>query len=81
MTNTIFRADEQISERAGKATERSLKKYQLFIDGTYVDPLSGEWFESMDPYRGEPLARIPRSSDADLDRAVKAANKAMREAP
>ncbi len=58
-----------------------MKTYQHFIDGEYVDPARGEWFESMDPYRGEPWARIPRGTAEDVDRAVTAARRAMTEGP
>ena len=58
-----------------------MKTYQLFINGQYVDPANGEWFDSIDPYRGEPWARIPRGSAADVDRAVKAADEAMWRGP
>ena len=40
---------------------RAVKTYQLYINGQYVDPVEGSWFESIDPYRGEPWARIPRA--------------------
>ena len=33
-----------------------MKTYQLFINGAYVDPASNEWFETIDPYRGEPIS-------------------------
>jgi len=42
-----------------------VKTYQLFINGQYLDPAKGEWFESIDPYRGKPWAKIPRGSAAD----------------
>ncbi|WP_418315511.1 aldehyde dehydrogenase [Piscinibacter sakaiensis] len=58
-----------------------MKTYQHFIDGQYVDPVSGRWFDSIDPYRGEAWARIPQGDAADVDRAVKAASRAMREGP
>ena len=61
--------------------EKDVKTYQLFINGQYVDPANGEWFDSIDPYRGEPWARIPRGSAADVDRAVKAADEAMWRGP
>ena len=54
-----------------------MKKYQLYIDGAYVDPIEGEWFDSFDPYRGEVWAQIPRASGQDVDRAVQAADRAM----
>lgn len=58
-----------------------MKTYQHFIDGQYVDPASGRWFESIDPYLGEPWARIPQGDAQDVDRAVAAASRALREGP
>ena len=58
-----------------------MKTYQLYINGAYVDPANNEWFESIDPYRGEAWAKIPRGSKADADKAVKAANEAMWRGP
>src|SRR6185437_2746137 len=58
-----------------------MKTYQLFINGQYVDPAKGEWFDSIDPYQGKPWAKIPRGSAADVDNAVKAANAAMWQGP
>lgn len=58
-----------------------MKTYQLYINGQYVDPANGEWFESIDPYRGEAWAKIPRGTAADADKAVKAANEAMWNGP
>ena len=34
-----------------------MKTYQLYINGSYVDPANGQWFDSIDPYRGEPWAK------------------------
>jgi (Z)-2-((N-methylformamido)methylene)-5-hydroxybutyrolactone dehydrogenase len=58
-----------------------VKTYQLFINGEYVNPVGGEWFDSQDPYRGETWARIPRARAADVDRAVSAAHEAMWNGP
>src|SRR3954447_22450576 len=58
-----------------------MKAYQLYIDGAYVDPAGGEWFDSIDPYRGEPWAKIPRCGPEDVSRAVQAASRAMWEGP
>ena len=56
-----------------------MQTYQHFIDGQYVDPISGRWFDSVNPYLGEPWARIPQGCAQDVDRAVAAASRAMRE--
>jgi len=58
-----------------------MKTYQLYIDGSFVDPIAGEWFDSLDPYRGVAWARVPRASREDVSRAVQAANRAMWEGP
>ena len=55
--------------------------YQHWIDGAHVEPASGEWLDSVDPYRNEPWARIPRGNKADVDRAVAAARHAMQRGP
>ncbi len=44
-----------------------MKTYQFFINGEYVDPANGEWFDSTDPYQGKPWAKIPRGPAADAD--------------
>ncbi len=56
-----------------------MKSYQLFIDGEWTDPCSGQWFDSLNPYTGQAWARIPRGNPEDVERAVAAAERAMRE--
>jgi len=58
-----------------------MKTYQHFIDGKYVDPISGRWFDSIDPYQGKAWARIPQGCAKDVDLAVAAASKALKEGP
>jgi (Z)-2-((N-methylformamido)methylene)-5-hydroxybutyrolactone dehydrogenase len=55
----------------------SLLKHQLYIDGRFVEPASGDYFESDDPYRGRPWALIARGTTDDVDRAVRSAHKAF----
>ena len=58
-----------------------MQKYQMYIDGKYVDPASGKWFDSYNPYTGEPWAQIAQGNAEDTDRAVRAAHKAYTEGP
>ncbi len=58
---------------------QELKKYQMYIGGEWVDPASGEWFESYNPYTGKPWALFPRGNEEDARRAVDAAHKAFTE--
>lgn len=54
-------------------------KYELFIDGQWVKPSSGRYFDSINPANEEKLAEIAWASDEDVDLAVKAARKAYTE--
>ena len=58
-----------------------MHRYQLHIDGAALDPASGDWFESDDPYTAQPWALIPRGNAADVDRAVQAAHRAFTTGP
>jgi aldehyde dehydrogenase (NAD+) len=55
------------------------EKYELFIDGKWVKPSSGRYFDSINPANEEKLAEIAWASDADVDLAVNAARKAYTE--
>ncbi|MEM9097793.1 MAG: aldehyde dehydrogenase, partial [Pseudomonadota bacterium] len=63
------------------ASESDVTTYRLFIGGEYVDPVEGQWIESMDPYRHAVWAKIPRGSAADMDLAVSTAKAAMTTGP
>lgn len=54
-----------------------LKSYKMLIDGEWVDAVSGETFESMNPFTGKNWAVMPRGQAEDVDRAVLAAKKAF----
>ncbi len=54
-----------------------MHRFQNFVDGEWVDPLSGQWFDSDEPYKGEPWAQIPQCNIDDVDRAVSAAKVAF----
>jgi (Z)-2-((N-methylformamido)methylene)-5-hydroxybutyrolactone dehydrogenase len=58
-----------------------LKKYQTYINGTWVDAASGKTFPTFDPYTGEPWALIPECEKADVDIAVEAAAQAFEAGP
>ena len=54
-------------------------RYKMFIGGEWVDALSGQSFESLNPYTGEAWALIPDGREEDVDRAVNAARRALEE--
>jgi len=53
-------------------------RHGLFIDGGWVDPASGAYFATLDPATEEPIGEIARGGAADVDRAVRAADAAMK---
>ncbi|MBV9816896.1 MAG: aldehyde dehydrogenase [Solirubrobacterales bacterium] len=57
------------------------RRYQMYVDGEWVDARSGETFESVDPFTGAVWAEIPRAGAADVDVAVRAARRAFDEGP
>ena len=54
-----------------------MQRYQNYIGGEWTDPGGGKWFETINPYTGEPWAEIPHSDPSDVDRAVAAARQAF----
>jgi 1-pyrroline dehydrogenase len=53
--------------------------YQAFIGGEWVDSVSGETMEVINPATGEVIAEVPRCSAEDVDRAVEAAKRVLGE--
>ena len=52
------------------------KRYGLFIGGKFLAPEKGKYFDTINPATEEKLSRVALASDADVDKAVKAARKA-----
>jgi aldehyde dehydrogenase (NAD+) len=51
-------------------------RHELFIDGKFVAPFTGKYFDSINPATEEKLSEIALGGDQDVDRAVKAARRA-----
>ena len=54
-----------------------LKEYKMFIDGEWVNSESKKSFKTLNPETNEPWALVPEASKKDVDKAVKAAQKAF----
>jgi acyl-CoA reductase-like NAD-dependent aldehyde dehydrogenase len=55
------------------------RRYRNYIDGEWVDAVSGETFESTSPADGEVIGVFPKSGAEDVDRAGEAAKAAYEE--
>ncbi|MFZ4832614.1 betaine-aldehyde dehydrogenase [Rouxiella sp. Mn2063] len=51
---------------------------KLYIDGRYQDSTGGETFQAINPANGEVIAEVQSASAADVDLAVKAAQKGQK---
>jgi len=53
-------------------------RYGHFINGDFVSPEKGKYFDTVNPATEEKLSRVAEGSAADVDKAVKAAREAYR---
>jgi len=51
--------------------------YNLFINGKFVAPKSGKYFNTINPANEKILAKVAEADETDIDLAVKAARKAF----
>ncbi len=63
---------------APEATDhiRLQKQYELFINGKFVKPNSGKYFDTINPANEEKISSIAEANDKDVDLAVKSARTA-----
>lgn len=52
------------------------EQYELFINGKFVSPETGQYFDTINPAKETHLARIADGSAADIDKAVRSARNA-----
>ena len=52
------------------------EKYGLFINGKFIDPISGKYFPTINPSNETKLAHIAEANNKDIDHAVKSARNA-----
>ncbi|MEM1506065.1 aldehyde dehydrogenase [Domibacillus sp. 8LH] len=63
----------------GMSLDRStdLKKYNLYINGEWVEPAGHEYFPSYNPATGEAWCEVAKGTAEDVDKAVQAAHHAF----
>jgi len=78
-TNVTFKASWSYSEAPESTDHIQVKKqYDLYIDGNFVKPAKGKYFDSINPANDQKIARVAEASAKDVDKAVKAARKAFK---
>ncbi len=77
--NKIFKASWTYDEAPEGTDHIQIKKqYDLYIDGRFVNPVKGIYFDTINPSNNEKIASVAESSFEDVDKAVKAARKAFK---
>jgi aldehyde dehydrogenase len=68
--------DASIAQQIDRVRQRiSLQaRYDNFIGGKFVAPMTGEYFTDYTPITGDPLCQFARSTPADIERALDAAH-------
>ncbi|EGQ25705.1 MULTISPECIES: aldehyde dehydrogenase [Sporosarcina] len=59
------------------ADNTTVQDAKLFIDGQYVDAISGETFDTINPATNQKLATVAKGGEEDANRAIEAAHKAF----
>src|SRR5246500_4469385 len=65
------------SKEALSWLDRHSRRFGHFINGSWLQPSAGQFFDTNDPSTGEKLASVSQGSPADIDAAVKAARAAL----
>ncbi len=60
-----------------KTRKPEVARYQMYIDGHFVDATSGQTFPVYDPATEDAIASVPAGTAADIDLAARAAAKAF----
>ena len=59
------------------ASEAALPKFTHYIDGERVEPVSGRYLPTDDPFSGQTWAHVARGDAEDVKRAVESAHRAF----
>lgn len=55
-----------------------LDQYKMYLDGEFVDASNGGTSDNVNPSTAEVLNQVPKATSEDLERALKAANRAQK---
>lgn len=75
----IFKAAWSYDEAPESTKHVQIKKqYDLYIDGKFVKPSKGKYFATFNPSDNKEIAQVAEATQEDVNKAVKAANKAFK---
>src|SRR6476661_3398261 len=72
-----FSTDWTYAPAPESASHAQLKpRYDLFINGKFVAPAKGQYFDTINPANEKKLAEVASATSEDVDKAVRAARTA-----
>src|SRR6516165_12321356 len=76
-----MRSDTMAQTMTKKPAPPAVKLTKLLINNQWVDPAQGKTFDTLNPATGQTIAKVAEAGPADVDKAVKAARKALESGP
>ena len=73
--------DSVVRREIGGSPRVQVRQTKMLIDGNWVEATSGRTFETINPATGDVIARVAEGEAADVDKAVKAARRAIEKGP
>jgi aldehyde dehydrogenase (NAD+) len=78
-TTKAFKASWTYDEAPESTDHIQIKKqYDLYIDGQFIKPIKGQYFDTINPSNNKKIASVAEASVEDVDLAVNAARKAFK---
>jgi hypothetical protein len=59
-------------ERLATTVQTKLERIRNYIDGQFVEPVSGNYLDNIEPATGKPYSSVADSDARDVDRAASA---------
>lgn len=53
-------------------------RYDLYINGEWIKPASGEYLDAINPATGEKIAEFATANNEDVDRAIEVPGNALK---
>src|SRR6185312_16890395 len=74
-------ATKTATKKTAATSSPKVRQTKLCINNEWVDPADGGEFETYNPATGEAIAKVAAAGPADIDKAVKAARRALESGP
>ena len=73
------KTDASVNPLVAKNKSFLNRKQKLMINNEWVEPSSGKYIDVFDPATGSVVSHIAAGNEADIDKAVNAANEAFKD--